>query len=266
MKYFLTGQNGFIGSNLRTELLKNIENQVISYKEDLRNPIKSVGTKPDIIFHLASNTDTLYPNDIDMFDNNIRSFLNVLDFAVKNNIKVVWASSSAIYGNGEGPLNAYAHSKLVMEKIAEYFSKKIPIVGLRFFNVFGNEEIQKGKMASMVTQWAIQIKSGQQPKIFKEDPDNLVARDHIYVKDVVKALKQAIELESGIYDVGSGKTATFPEVLTLVQEALKTDVEFDYIENKNRDTYQTFTQANLDWGFKPDYTLSQGITDYLKDF
>ena len=262
----IVGVNGFLGFNLRTEFLKNAKNKVISYQEDLRNPIKFGGTKPDIIFHLASNTDTLYPNDIDMFDNNIRSFLNVLDFAVKNNIKVVWASSSAIYGNGDGPLNAYAHSKLVMEKIAEFFSKKIPIVGLRFFNCFGEGEIQKGKTASMITQWAVQIKSGQQPKIFKEDPDNLVQRDHIYIKDVVKALKQAIELEPGIYDVGSGKVTSFPEVLTLVQESLKTDIEFDYIENKNRNTYQTFAQANLDWGFKPDYTLSQGITDYLKDF
>jgi ADP-L-glycero-D-manno-heptose 6-epimerase len=261
MKIILTGQNGFIGSNFRNKILLDPKNSIITKESDLK--YGALFPKADFFYHLASNTNTLEPDNYKMFENNLLSFLNVLRYCVDTQTKLIWASSSAVYGNGDGPLNAYAESKYIMERLVEYFRFKVPIVGLRFFNVYGPGEIQKGKMASMITQWAIQIKNGQRPRIFKEKPDEIVRRDHIYVKDIIKALEIAKDLEPGLYDVGSGTTATFAEVLDLVQKSLGSDKKPELIKNNNRNTYQTLTQANLNWDFKPDYSLEKGIEDYL---
>lgn len=257
---YISGSNGFVGSNLRSELLMDPRIQLI--KEEGRLPYVVPWGKADIVYHLASNTDTLFDNDVKMFQNNILGFLKIIEYCKYSGAKLIWASSSAIYGNNDGPLNAYAHSKLVMEEIAGYFSKQIPIVGLRFFNVFGPGEIQKGKMASMITQWAVQIKKGYKPRVFRESSD-LIKRDHVYVKDVVNALRKAETTPTGIYDVGSGQPYPWKEVLNLVQKSLKTNQKIEWIPNKNPETYQTFTKAKLDWGFQPSYSLEEGIKDYL---
>ena len=259
-KYLITGGYGFIGTNLVNELRQNEDNEVIVYPEWLEGQNLSCKKDIDVIFHLAANTNTLYPNDVEMYQNNINAFLSVLRFAVGYKIKLIYASSAAVYGNESKPLNVYAHSKLICEEIANRYRKTNQIVGLRFFNVYGQNELHKGNMASMITRWSEQIKNGERPKAYK---DGTAMRDHIYVKDVIKALRFAEQKENGIYDVGTGKPESFDEVLRLVQKTLHSSFEPILIDNPYIETYQTYTRAKLDWDFTPDYTLEEGIEDYL---
>ena len=260
IKFCVTGSQGFIGINLLQKLKEeNIETE--GYIENISkgfNPLK----KPDVIYHLAANTHTIESDDIEMYRNNILIFLNVLEYACNNKIRMIYASSGAIYGNGVGPLNAYGESKRMIDRMAQRFQKRIPLVGLRFFNVFGPNEKQKGNMASMITQWRDQINKREQPVIFKGE----FKRDFIYVKDIVKALLLARNLQSGVYDVGTGIATDFRDILKIVQETLKTEIEPRFVENPYIDKYQIFTKANLNWEFKPDYTVESGIKDYFKNY
>jgi ADP-L-glycero-D-manno-heptose 6-epimerase len=258
MKYFITGAKGFIGSNLAEELKKNPKNKVVIYNRDL---CRRIGMKNDfdVIFHLAAISSTR-DDAITTLKNNLFSFLNIIDFALKGKkTKLVYASSAAVYGKYKK--TAYAVSKITGDEIAQYFFDKMPIVGLRPFNVFGPNEIQKGYMASMITQWTLQIKGGMRPKAFGGERQS--KRDHIYVKDAVKAFIQAIKLENGIYDVGTGKPRTYDDVLKAVQKTLGTNLKPVYIKNPYKGAYQRYTKADVGWGFKPDYTLEQGVKDYL---
>jgi len=197
-----------------------------------------------------------------MYRNNIVSFMSVLEFAKNNNIKLVYASSASVFGNKGKPLNAYSHSKLICDEIAEKHFNVMSIVGLRFFNVYGKNEIHKGEMASMITRWSEQIRNGDRPLAFR---NGTALRDHIYVKDVIKAMKVAEQKENGIYDVGIGTPETFDTVLRLVQETLQTEYEPILFDNPHFETYQMFTKAQLGWGFVPDYSLKNGIKDYLME-
>jgi len=259
-KILITGSKGFIGRNLLQELKSDPKNRVVVYNKNLLRKI-NLKNDFDIIYHLAANTDTRYPDDIGMYRNNILGFLNVLDFALRGKSKLIYASSASIYGDYKK--TAYAESKIICDEIAKHFFDKLPIVGLRFFNVFGPYENKKGRMASMITQWALQIKKGKRPVAFAHED---AKRDHIYVKDVVKAAKIATKLKSGIYDVGTGRAVTFDKVLSEVQKALGTNLRPIYIENPYKGAYQKYTRAKLNWGFKPDYTLEQGIREYLREY
>ena len=257
MKYFITGAKGFIGSNLANELKKNHKNKVIIYNSNLRKPIK-MKNDFDVIFHLAAISSTR-DEPIVTLKNNLFCFLNIIEFALRGKSKLIYASSAAVYG--KYTKTAYAVSKITGDEIAEYFFDKISIVGLRPFNVFGPNEIQKGNMASVIAQWALQIQKGQRPKAF--DSERKSKRDHIYVKDTVRAFMQAIKLKNGIYDVGTGKPRTYDDVLAAVRKTLGTNLKPIYIKNPYKGAYQRYTKANVSWGFKADYSLEQGVEDYL---
>jgi len=261
MRYLITGGQGFIGSNLLKKLLEEGETDIELFDSDIS--IEFVpDKKPDVIYHLAANTSTTYPDDIEMYRNNIVGFLNVFRYVFDNKIRLIYASSASIYGNGEGPLNAYSESKKMIDEMAKRYFDKMQIVGLRPFNCYGQGEIQKGKDASVITQWREQILSGKKPIIF----DGEYKRDFIYVKDIIKGFRMAEEMKSGIYDLGTGIATDFMDVLKIVIRTLRVRIAPRFIENPHLGKYQTFTKANLDWGFKSDYTVESGIKDYFKNY
>lgn len=264
IRILVDGARGFIGTHLIQELKKDKNNVVIEYLKDVCENF-TLKKDYDIIYHLAANTDTTFHNDIEMYRNNILSFLMVLDFAIKCKAKLIYASSAAVYGKrgrDEKPLNAYGDSKKVCDDIAKKFFNIIPIIGLRLYNVYGMGEEQKGKMASMITQWRKQVKRHNAPKIF----DGTFKRDFVYIKDVTQAFIKAQKLKSGIYDVGTGKAVDFRIVLDIIMEELGSKRKPIFIPNPYLGKYQTYTKANLDWGFKPDYNIKTGIKDYFENY
>lgn len=297
MNILITGGAGFIGSNLALALEKQGHNLTIidnlssgdleNLKEYKGNSIiydvtnaelfkKLKRVRFNVIFHQAANTDTTYSDSQKMIFNNVEGFRNVLNFAIVTEAKLIYASSAAVYGNGLMPakenqklfpLNVYAISKFRMDKLAIEAIKenRSPIIGLRYFNVYGRGEKHKGKSASMIWQLAKTIKEKKTPRIFKFGKQS---RDFIYVKDIISANIRAMENNvQGIFNIGTGKSVTFNDIVKILNKIFGTSIKPDYFDNPYN-FYQNYTQADiilaskiLQW--KSKFSIEEGIKDYL---
>lgn len=231
----------------------------------------------DVIFHLASITDTTVLDEEKMIFDNVEGFRNVLSLALEKKAEVIYASSAGVYGSQDTPMkeedagkpnNVYGFSKWVMDQLARTYEGKLKVVGLRYFNVFGPRESFKGAAASMIYQLAQQMLSGKRPRIFKWGEQR---RDFIYVKDVVDATIRAREARQNmILNIGTGQSTSFNEVVDALNEGLGTHYEPDYFDNPY-DFYQNFTQADItrarrETGFEPKYSTREGILDYARNY
>ncbi len=246
----------------------------ITNDEDLS---KLENYKLDYIFHHAAISDTrVYDQDIIM-KTNVNSFYELLEIARKNVAKLVYASSAATYGSSpspqkigdDAPENLYGFSKYVMDQIADRYIREYPnmhIVGLKFFNVYGEREYFKNKTSSMIIQLAHQISAGKSPRIFTGS--DKIMRDFVYIKDVVTANILACSTkENGVYNIGSGISRSFYDIVTILQQQLHTNLKIDYFENPYS-KYQMDTKADISLSQKildyhPNYTLEEGIKNYM---
>ena len=298
MKILITGGTGFTGSNIALAL-ENEEHDIVVVDKDISKANANlkgfsgeireadVSTPEfwnnlteefDSINHQAACVDTTVMDEVFMMNQNVEAFKMLLDWAKKNEVDVVYASSAETYGNspapqkvgeGEEPLNIYGKSKLMMDQITreQIGESPIKIIGLRYFNVYGPGETHKGKMASMIYQLAQQMKAGNHPRIFTDGEQK---RDQIYVGDVAQAnilSHEAPIAASGIYNVGTGKASTFNQIVEELNEVLGTDLPPDYFENPY-DFYQEFTEADISdtkkiLGYEPKYSLKEGIGAYF---
>ena len=296
----VTGGAGFIGSNLVLEIQKKYPAATLYVIDDLRGSkrenlegfrgefmqndvaqrdwMAAFSSRPvDVIFHLASITDTTVLDEEKMMFDNVEGFNNVLELAGEAGADVVWASSAAVYGSMGAPMsedgpcrpnNVYGLSKLEMERIARALFDQMKLVGLRYFNVFGPREAFKGDPASMTYKLTLQMRKGKKPRIFKWGEQK---RDFIYVKDVVSATLGALKAaRSTIVNVGTGTPTSFNELIACINEALGTNLEPDYFDNPY-DFYQDFTQADVsrakeEIGFTAAYTTREGVIDYVRGY
>ena len=152
----------------------------------------------------------------------------------------------------------------MMDKLAQKYFNELHIVGLRYFNIYGKNEFFKGKTASMILQFGLQILSGKNPRLF--EGSEKIYRDFTYIKDVVNANLKALETKSGIYNVGSGKARTFKDIVDILQKELGTNLDYEWIKNPYEKAYQFHTQAHLNEDFyKSEFELETGIRDYLPE-
>ena len=234
--------------------------------------------KFDYIFHQAAISDTrIYDQEI-VIRTNVNSFYDILKIAKKNNSSIVYASSAAVYGSNpapqeigkESPENPYGFSKYLMDQMAMNFSmsnKNMSIVGLRFFNVYGQREYYKAKTSSMVIQLGHQILDGKPPRLFKDS--DKIFRDFIYIEDVIQANILACECKvNGPYNIGTGIARSFQDICDILQNEFNTALGNEYFENPYSG-YQANTQADLSGnelqGFLPNYSLEDGIKKYLPE-
>jgi ADP-L-glycero-D-manno-heptose 6-epimerase len=238
------------------------------------------GIKFDIIFHLAAISDTRVDNQNQIFRNNINSFYYFIDLSIKLNAKLVYASSAAVYGNStqkslnlgdENPDTPYAFSKFAMDNIAKLIIESnvnIQIIGLRYFNVYGFGEHNKGKTASTILQFANQIINGVSPTLFKGS--ERIFRDFVYIDDVIQGtIKAAFSDKSGIFNIGSGVARSFMEVLNIIQKKLGTDMTVNLIDNPYNSGYQFYTEADItnttnNLNYNPLFSLEDGISNYME--
>ncbi len=301
LNLLVTGGAGFIGSNLVLALQEKFPNARLTVIDDFRSgDFKNLAgyggdfvaqdlakldwhkqfgdEKFDVIFHLASITDTTLHDQFVQTHDNVESFRRLLRFAKPTKTRIVYASSASTYGaaseasvesNGAAPANVYAFSKVIMDNLARRAAQESPdwiIVGLRYFNVYGPREAHKGVPASMIFHLSKQMKAGQRPRIFKHGEQR---RDFVYVKDIVAGSIRASEArQSGIYNLGYGQARSFNELIDILNRSLGTNFEADYIENPHAH-YQNFTQADLNnvrnaIGYDPQYSLERGVADYMK--
>lgn len=232
----------------------------------------------DYIFHEAAISDTTVSDQKIMLDTNVYAFKNLLDMAVEMNAAMIYASSAATYGDSdrfsigyESPNNVYGFSKLMMDNLAATYIKryKISIIGLRYFNVYGEREFYKNKTASMVLQFGLQLLSGANAKLFVNS--DVIQRDFIYIEDVIQAnIKACSPFKSGVYNIGTGLARSFQDIVNILKQELNIQREDIYIPNPYEKQYQFFTEADISLSrefldYKPNYSLEEGIKSYLPE-
>ena len=257
--------------------LKGFNGKVIS--GDLYNDsdiIALLKNKFDVIFHQGAISDTTVLNQAEVIQTNTNSLSYFLDYCSNSDCKLIYASSAGTYGNspspncigsGENPENVYGFSKLMMDQMVRSFIIKNPdvkVVGLRYFNVYGPGELYKRKTSSMILQLAKQVIDAKKIKLFKYGEQS---RDFIYIKDVVQANIMALNGNSGIYNVGTGISRSFNDIVAILSGLLNVDIEIDFIDNPYT-FYQNNTCADISlstdsFGYKPTFTLEMGIKEYL---
>ena len=238
MKYIVTGGAGFVGSNL-VKLLVNqghdvtvIDNLHTGKKKNLDSVNKKIQFKNiDIrdyelleknlkningVFHQAALTvvQDSFDKPKEYYDVNVVGTENIFKLAHKNKFKVVYASSSSVYGHKNNipiketesrePINPYGQTKLDDEYLVKIYSKMgVKIIGLRYFNIFGKG--QTLEYAGVITKFLDRIKQNKAPIIFG---DGSQIRDFIFVEDIAVANLLAMEskIENSLVNIGSGKT------------------------------------------------------------
>ena len=207
MNILLTGYRGFIGCALYRKL-KELGHRVVviekSFVDTEIGRIKSRVMAVDLIFHVGAISDTSLEDQSEMLKYNYSFSKQLFDLAQRYKKKVIYSSSAACLGDGDGvPNNIYGWSKLLAEDYG--MAKCDEFVSLRYFNVYGPGEQNKGKMASVAYQaWEKEFF-----RLFPARPK----RDFVYIDDVVYANICAMDAPKGIYEVGYGEARTFESLL-----------------------------------------------------
>jgi len=308
----VTGGAGFVGSNLikglndighndilvvdnigKTDKFKNLVSlkiydyiDKVDFIQDIMNG-KYENEKIDAVFHIGACSDTMEYDGKYMMDNNYEYSKTLLHFCLERKVPFIYASSASVYGNGaqgfseqeenEDALNVYAFSKMQFDR---YVNQLLPtidsqVVGLRYFNVFGPQEVHKGRMASITYQLYNQIVKDGVAKLFAgidgyEDGEQ--QRDFIYVKDVVKVnlFFFVHPHKSGVFNCGTGKARSFNDVANSIIKAQGHGrIEYVPFPEGLRGKYQNFTEADtsklLNSGYDGDFMeLEDSILDYCK--
>jgi|TARA_B110000881_G_C18535739_1_gene495682 nucleoside-diphosphate-sugar epimerase len=299
MKYVVTGGAGFVGSHLvkllvneghivtvvdnlhtgKKENLRSVIQQITFKKIDIRNyeELEKIMKNIDGVFHQAALTvvQDSFKNPQEYHDVNIGGTENIFKLAKKNNFKVVYASSSSVYGHQEkvpikenasrNPINPYGQTKLDDEYLVEKYSKLgVKIIGLRYFNIFG--EGQTLQYAGVITKFLDRINQSQAPIIFG---DGSQIRDFIYVGDIVMAnfLAMKSEVNNLLVNIGTGKSIT---ILELAEIFLKiSNLELKPIFKNALDGDIEKSQADIElakssFNWKPKKVLTEWLIEILK--
>jgi len=257
MKYVVTGGAGFIGSHITKKLVERgdvvtvIDNMNTGKKKNLESVIDKINfVKGDIldidlleditkdadgVFHhaaLASVQDSF--DEPDKYHNvNVNGTENILKLSKKYGFKVVYASSSSVYGNpiripikesdGKNPINPYAETKLKKEELAIKYSKMgVSVIGLRYFNVFGKG--QSKEYAGVLKLFLECIRDKLPPKI---NGDGTQFRDFVHVSDVVNAniMSMNSDITHEFFNVGTNTTITILDLAKTIIECSGLNIE-----------------------------------------
>jgi len=301
MKYLVTGGAGFIGNNIVRELVKsghsvtvidNLHSGLMENLKDLRELIKFekidirdyektklILKNIDGVFHEAALTSVpeSYLKKEEYFDVNVKGTENIFKIARNENVKVVYASSSSVYGDSKkipikenfdrNPLNPYGKTKLEDERIADKLANEgLQVIGLRYFNVYGIG--QTGTYAGVITQFLRKILE-HKPLLINGDGEQ--KRDFIHVKDVAEANLKAMEsrINYGFFNIGTGKSTSINKLAELLIELSKTKLKIIYgppmqgdIVMSQADT--TLAEKRINWKYKVE--LEEGLEKFFPKF
>ena len=296
MKFAVIGGAGFIGNNIVRQLLKQNHTPIVIdslyrgkierissldvefHKVDIRDfdQLRDIVKNSDGIFHEAALTDVQesFTKQQEYNDVNVKGTENVFRIAKEFNLKVVYASSSSVYGNPKeipivennerNPINPYGKTKLDGEFLAEKYSKDIvSIIGLRYFNVYG--EGQTGSYAGVVTKFINRLKEKKSPIIFGTGTQ---IRDFIFVEDVALANIVAMQsnVKNGFYNIGTGITTSIQQLAKIMIDVSGLKLEPQYekaldgdVQSSQADT--SLTESILKWKYSME--LKNGLAKFF---
>ena len=298
MKFAVTGGAGFVGHNIarlliskghevividnlhtgKKENLNGVLDDIEFHKIDIRdyNKMENILKNVDGIFHEAALTivQESFDNTEEYFDVNVKGTENIFKIARKFKKKVVYASSSSIYGDSKqipikenstrNPINPYGQTKLDDEFLAEKYSNNgLEVIGLRYFNIFGKG--QTGSYAGVITQFMRKLNQKKCPIIFG---DGLQIRDFIHVSDVAEANLSAMlsETNSGFFNIGSGIGTKIIDLAKIMIKIFDEDFEPEFKNSLEGDVKISQAEASLtkkmiNWESKIE--LEQGLRKFI---
>ena len=284
-KILVTGGAGFVGTNLIIELIKlgheivSIDNYSIGTKTnhqtsvnyiegDINDISKLIQNYFDICFHFAglSRIQPSFENPKETFSVNTEGTLKVLEWAKKNNTKVIYSGSSSKHH--DPTISPYAMFKYLGEEICKLYriTYEMNIEIVRFYNVYGPYEIIDGKWAALVGKWRGQIKEGKPLTIVG---DGNQRRDFTHIIDIVDGLIKIAfsnQTQHDGWELGSGKNYSINEVFEMFQR--KFDVLANYVENQKGNYKETLRESNraIDLlGWNPEDRLQDYILNLKND-
>jgi ADP-L-glycero-D-manno-heptose 6-epimerase len=246
----------------------------------------------DSLIHLGANSSTTEKNADNLLFNNYEYTKELAKYSLRNNIRFIYASSAATYGDGSlgfdddeskletlRPLNMYGYSKQMFDLWAKRQGILNKIVGLKYFNVFGPNEYHKGDMRSVAHKAFEQINDTGKLRLFKSHnpkyKDGEQLRDFVYIKDAVDMTLFFLDHKdhNGIYNIGAGKARTWNDLAKAIFSAMAKPINIEYFDPPTEldEKYQYFTEANLNKlrksGYsKPITSLETGVSDYVKNY
>ncbi len=298
MKYLVTGGVGFIGNNIvrlllesgddvdiidnlhvgKIQNIKDIIDQINFFQIDIRNKksLDKIIKNYDGIFHEAALTSV--PESFEKPDEyngvNVIGTKNIFEAANREEIRVVYASSSSIYGNTtqipikenfeRKPINPYGKTKLEDEILVEKF-KDLSVIGLRYFNVYGIG--QNISYAGVITKFLEQIKN-KKPLTINGEGNQI--RDFIHVKDIAKANLAAMKsnVKKSFLNIGTGITTSINDLAKMMIELSNSENEIIHgselegdIEKSQADT--EFTKKSINWNYKIE--LKEGLSELIQN-
>ena len=220
----------------------------------------------EVVIHLGACSDTTETDTDYLLENNVNYSIGLCQWSVENNVRFVYASSAAVYGDGSlgfsdsdeltpklRPLNKYGFSKWMFDLwvLNNGFIDKV--AGLRYFNVFGPNEYHKAKMASVVFHACPQALESGTVKLFESHREDVKhgeqARDFIYIDEAVDITLFLLKNNAacGIFNAGSGRAHTFNELAHGVFEGVGKEPVIRYfpMPEELRERYQYFTRADM---------------------
>jgi UDP-glucose 4-epimerase len=298
MRILITGGAGFIGSNIANTLSEDnndtkviaLDNLSLGQTSNLSSKVKFVEgsimdyklmlkvTKGcDYVFHHAakSSSPMFTPDPRQGIDTNLMGFMNVMEASKRNKVKkVIFSSSSSVY-NGLAvpfkescrivPKTFYECSFYCREILAHsyYLESGLKSIGLRYFSVYGPNEIHKGRFANNISQFIWDMSRAKSPIIYG---DGSQTRDFTFIKDVVKSnilAMNAEEIECGVYNVGTGIKTSFNRLINIINENLGTNLSPTYVDNPIinyvHDTQADISLIRSNLKYKPTHSIEEGI-------
>ena len=318
----VTGGAGFIGSNIVARLTadtaydivvcdrletadlakwKNIAKHAVAdlwAPEALFDQLERHAERIEAVVHMGAISSTTEPDADLILRTNFSLSRDLWDWCAMRNVRLIYASSAATYGDGETgfdddddaeslsrlrPLNAYGYSKLLFDQYAVRQADRGAAppqwAGLKFFNVYGPNEGHKGGMKSVVAQIWPKVAAGEAVSLFRSHnpdyPDGGQLRDFVYVDDVVDIVEWLLRTPqvSGVFNAGSGQARSFADLARATFAAAGKEPAIEYVDMPEviRDRYQYFTQARMDRvraaGFDGQSTpLEEGVRRYVQSF
>jgi len=318
--YLVTGGAGFIGSNLvarlaargealavcdwlgQDERWRNLAHHEIAAlvaPEGLMQWLARPPAPLQAIVHMGAISTTT-ESDVDRLAQwNVRSTLELLQWCTEHQVRFIYASSAATYGDGSAgfdddarcealatlrPLNAYGWSKHVVDRRVARLVQQggaLPpqCVGLKFFNVYGPNEYHKGGMQSVIARNFARARAGEALQLFRsyrsDYADGGQLRDFIYVRDCIDVMEWLLgePRVSGLFNLGSGQARSWLDLADALSSACgqPRKVQFTDMPETLQGRYQYFTEARMqrlrEAGYhRPFTTLEAGVADYVRRY